>query len=165
MTLKRLARHLLTSRATVNRHFPPACIAALRQAIAASEATHRGEIRFAIEAALPPLRVLRDLGARERALEVFSELRVWDTEANSGVLVYVLLADRAIEIIADRGINLRTADGVWLRITQAMQQAFRQGRYEAGALAGIEAISRELARHLPAADANPNELSDDITLL
>ena len=165
MTLKRLARHLLTSRATVNRHFPSACIAALRQAIAASEATHRGEIRFAIEAALPPLRVLRDVGARERALEVFSELRVWDTEDNSGVLVYVLLADRAIEIIADRGINLRTADGVWLRITQAMQQAFREGRYEVGALAGIDAISRELAHHLPASDANPNELSDDITLL
>jgi uncharacterized membrane protein len=165
MLFKRLARHLLTSRATVNRHFPPSCIAALRQAIAASETTHRGEIRFAIEAALPPLRVLRDVSARERALELFSDLRVWDTADNSGVLVYVLLADRAIEIVADRGINLRTADGTWLRIAQAMQEAFSHGRYEAGALAGIGAISQELARHLPPSNGNPNELSDDITLL
>ena len=109
--------------------------------------------------------MLRDVGARERALEVFSDLRVWDTADNSGVLVYVLLADRAIEIIADRGINLRTADGTWLRIALAMQEAFSRGRYEAGALAGIDAISQELARHLPPSDGNPNELSDDITLL
>ena len=140
----RLARHLFTTRAAVRRRFPPSCIAAITQAIAQSESTHRGEIRFAIEASLSPQQVLRDMGARERALEIFAALRVWDTEDNSGVLIYVLPADHAIEIVADRGINLRAADGTW---------------------AGIAAVSRELSRHLPATDGNPNELSDDVTLL
>ena len=161
----RLARHLLTTRAAVRRHFPPSCLAAITQAIAQSEAAHRGEIRFAIEASLSPQQVLRDMGARERALEVFAALRVWDTEDNSGVLIYVLLADHAIEIVADRGIHLRTADGTWARIAQAMQDEFCHGRYQAGALAGIAAVSRELSRHLPASDGNLNELSDDVTLL
>jgi uncharacterized membrane protein len=105
------------------------------------------------------------MGARERALEIFAALRVWDTEDNSGVLIYILLADHAIEIVADRGINLRTADGTWSGIAQAMQDQFCHGRYEAGALAGIIAVSRELQRHLPAAGGGPNELSDDVTLL
>ena len=161
----RLARHLLTGRATARRHFPPSCVAAITQAIAEAETTHRGEIRFAIEAALSPAQLLRDMSARERALEVFSALRVWDTEHNSGVLIYVLLADHAIEIVADRGIDLRTADGTWERIAQAMRDEFSHGRYQAGALAGIAAISRELNRHLPAAGGAPNELSDDVTLL
>lgn len=165
MKLARLARHLLTTRAAVKRRFPPACIAAITQAIAQSETTHKGELRFAIEASLSPQQVLRDMGARERAMEIFAALRVWDTEDNSGVLIYVLLADHAIEIVADRGINLRTADGTWARIAQAMQDEFGHGRYEAGALAGIAAVSRELSRHLPAADGDHNELSDDVTLL
>ena len=165
MMLTRLADHLLTTRAAVRRRFPPSCIAAITQAIAHAETTHRGEIRLAIEASLSPQQVLRGMGARERALELFAALRVWDTEDNSGVLIYVLLADHAIEIVADRGINLRAADGTWARIAQAMQDAFGHGRYEAGALAGIAAVSRELHRHLPAADGNPNELSDDVTLL
>ena len=165
MKLRRLARHLLTGRATVRRHFPPSCLAAITQAITDAETTHRGEVRFAIEAALSPLQLLRDMSARERALEVFSALRVWDTEHNSGVLIYVLLADRAIEIVADRGIDVRAADGIWDRIAQAMRDEFSHGRYQAGALAGIAAVSRELGRHLPAADGTPNELGDDVTLL
>lgn len=165
MKLARLARHLFTTRAAVKRRFPPPCIAAITQAIAQSETTHKGEIRFAIEASLSPQQVLRDMGARARAMEIFAALRVWDTEDNSGVLIYVLLADHAIEIVADRGINLRTADGTWARIAQAMQDEFAHGRYQAGALAGIAAASRELNRHLPAGDGDHNELSDDVTLL
>jgi uncharacterized membrane protein len=163
--MHRLLRHLLTGRASVRRRFPPASTAAITQAIADSESAHRGELRFAIEAALPPSRVLRGIGARARALEVSSELRVWDTEENSGVLIYVLLADRAIEIIADRGIHPRIADNVWSRIARAMQDEFAQGRYEAGSLAGIAAVSRELIRLMPATAANPNELGDDVTIL
>jgi len=165
MMLTRLAGHLLTTRAAVRRSFPPSCVAAITQAIAHAETTHRGEIRFAIEASLSPQQVLRGMEARERALEVFAALRVWDTEDNSGVLIYVLLADHAIEIVADRGINLRAGDDTWVRIARAMQDEFGHGRYQAGALAGISAVSRELSRHLPAADGNPNELSDDVTLL
>ena len=162
---KRQVRHLFTGHARVRRCFPPACIAAITRAIADSETTHHGEIRFAIEAALSPLQLLRGVDARARALELFSALRIWDTEHNSGVLIYVLQADHAIEIVADRGINLRVADGAWAAIAQAMRDEFSRGRYQAGALAGIAAVSRELKRHLPAADGAPNELGDDVTLL
>ncbi|MBP1202685.1 putative membrane protein [Duganella sp. 1411] len=165
MNLARMVRHLFTGHARVRRCFPPTCIAAITRAIADSETTHHGEIRFAIEAALSPLQLLRGVDARARALELFSALRIWDTEHNSGVLIYVLQADHAIEIVADRGINLRVADGAWAAIAQAMRDQFSRGRYQAGALDGIAAVSRELKRHLPAADGAPNELGDDVTLL
>ncbi|GJI98230.1 membrane protein [Duganella caerulea] len=165
MDLARTIRHLLTSRRTAGHYFTAQGLAAIKAAIAESETAHLGEIRFAIEAALHPAQLWRDVTPRERAIELFSELRVWDTEHNSGVLIYVLLADHAIEIVADRGIHARVGGATWEAIAQAMQTEFAAGRFEAGALGGIAAVSRELVACLPAKAANPDELPNDVTLL
>src|SRR5258708_39150799 len=109
------------------------------------EAGHRGEIRFAIEAALPWSYLRRNAPTRERALMVFAKLRVWDTEHNNGVLLYVNLADRAVEIIADRGIAAKVPRATWQAICHAAHDQFRQSRIEAGATAAIEAIGAGLA--------------------
>lgn len=165
MAALRLLRHLLATRRQVRRYFSPGALAAVRAAIADAERLHGGEIRVAIEASLAPFTVMRGMTARERALEVFSELHVWDTQDNNGVLVYVLLADRAIEIIADRGIHGRAGDAAWERIARALQQAFAAGRGEAGLIECVAAVSCELARHFPSGVSRPNELPDDVKLL
>ncbi|MYN18142.1 hypothetical protein GTP81_15405 [Rugamonas sp. FT107W] len=165
MDFARTIRHLLTSRRTAGRYFTAPGLAAIKAAIAESETAHLGEIRFAIEAALHPAQLWRDVTPRERAVELFSELRVWDTEHNSGVLIYVLLADHAIEILADRGIHARVGGATWEAIAQAMQAEFADGQFEAGALGGIAAVSRELIACLPAKEGNPDELPNDVSLL
>lgn len=165
MDLARTVRHLLTTQRKARRCFGDSGLAAIKAAIAASEAAHLGEIRFAIEAALHPAQLWRNVAPRDRAIELFSELRVWDTEHNSGVLIYVLLADHAIEILADRGIHARVGAATWETIAQAMQAEFAAGRFEAGALGGIAAVSRELAACLPLKGGNPDELPNDVTLL
>lgn len=147
--MSRLLRHLITPDRAVRRAFPAASLVRIGAAIRASEARHTGEVRFAVEAALDWPDLVRGLSARARALEVFSELRVWDTEANNGVLIYLLLADRDVEIVADRGINARVGPGEWQAICERMEAAFREGRFEAGVLEGIEATSSLLARHFP----------------
>jgi uncharacterized membrane protein len=166
MDIKRLFKHLFTTRASVKACFPELSLAVIKSAIEAAEDTHRGELRFVIEAALTPAQILAGVTARERALEVFSDLRIWDTELNSGVLIYVLFADRAVEIVADRGINQR-ASQAWGPIVAAMQEAYSAGFYEAGTLAGITAIEAELVKHFPLGEAgnNPDELHNDAVLL
>ena len=166
MTLARLVRHLLTTRLQVERHFPAQSLAAIKSAIETAESSHRGEIRFVIEAALHPGRLMQGITARERALEVFSLLRVWDTEHNNGVLIYLLLADKSVEIIADRGIHARTGgDEAWQRIVCVMQDAFAKRRFEAGAVAGIVAAAEEMVKHFPSAGDYAGELPDEVTLL
>ncbi len=150
-------RHAVTDRGHVTRAFPPAALDRIEQAIAVAEARHAGQIVFAIEPALPVGRVLAKLAPRERALEIFGLLRVWDTEDNNGVLVYLLLADRDVEIVADRGIHRHVGDAAWQDVCARMEAAFRDGRYEEGALAGVEAISDLLARAFPRG-AGSNEL-------
>ncbi len=147
------------------RAFPPQTLTAIGGAIARNELRHDGELRFVIEASMPLNRVLRRQSARSRALELFSQLRVWDTEHNSGVLIYVLLADRHVEIVADRGIHAQVADGTWDGVCAGMQQAFGEGRFEQGAIAGIEAISGLLAQHFPRQAGKPNELPDEPVML
>ena len=142
------------------RAFPQATLKAIESAIRASETTHGGEIRFAIENSLPGILIWRGMSGRERAIEMFSTLRVWDTEHNSGVLVYLLLADHDIEIVADRGIAARLDPAAWEQVAQAMEVAFRQGEFERGALTGIEQISALLAAHFPPAGHNPDELAN-----
>ncbi|MBW8328431.1 MAG: TPM domain-containing protein, partial [Thiobacillus sp.] len=137
-----------------------ATLKAIESAIRASETTHGGEIRFAIENSLPGILIWRGMSGRERAIEMFSTLRVWDTEHNSGVLVYLLLADHDIEIVADRGIAARLDPAAWEQVAQAMEVAFRQGEFERGALTGIEQISALLAAHFPPAGHNPDELAN-----
>lgn len=132
----------------------------IEQAIRASEATHRGQIRFAVEAALDLVPLLQNQAARGRAIDVFSFLRVWDTEHNNGVLIYLLLADRDVEIVADRGVSRLVAPEEWERICREMERAFRDGRFEAGVLAGVRAVSGHLVRHYPGEGKGRNELPD-----
>ncbi|HEY0230635.1 MAG TPA: TPM domain-containing protein [Dokdonella sp.] len=134
--------------------------------MAASEHRHSGEIVFAVEGSLPQAELLRGLESRRRAHEVFAHLRVWNTEHNTGVLVYVLLADHAIEIVADRGIAAKVAEDEWRAVCTLMQQHFSAGNYEAGALAGVDAITQILMRHFPAdGRRNADELPDRPVLL
>lgn len=161
----RWSRHLFTSRRRLAGHFPAQCLAAIKAAIGQAEASHGGEIRFAVEAALQPEQLWRGMKARERALELFSSLRVWDTEHNNGVLIYVLLADRAVEIVADRGIHAKSGSQAWQHIVAAMQSAFADGHFESGSVGGVAAVAAELARHFGARGSGGNELPDDVVLL
>ena len=154
----RILRHLATTHWRVRRAFPPDTVLAIQQAIHAVEADHQGEIRFAVEGALHPADLFRDRTPRERAIEVFSQLRVWDTQENTGVLIFVLLADRAVEIVADRGVHAKVGSPGWDEICRTMQTAFGQGKFREGALAGIEAVSAHLGEHYPS--AKPGELPD-----
>jgi len=160
MDLARFARHLATGTRRVRRCFPESAMNAIEAAIGEGETRHAGEIRFAVEAALHPFTALRGRDPRERAIEVFSALHVWDTADRTGVLIYLLLADRDIEIVADRGIAARVAQEQWEEICRAMEAELRAGRYETGALAGIRAVSDLLARHFPPGDRNRDELPD-----
>jgi len=139
-------------------------LTAIEAAVAASERRHCGELRFVVEAhlSLEDL-VWRRKTPRQRALELFSLLRVWDTEQNNGVLVYVLLADRAVEILADRAIHARLGDGRWQEICKEMQSCFARGDFEQGALRGIELITADLERHFPGVSSN--ELPDKPLML
>ncbi|MFZ5877269.1 MAG: TPM domain-containing protein [Nitrospirota bacterium] len=161
----RLVRHLVSPPWRVRTAFPSRTMRAIERAIRESESTHNGQIRFAVEAALDIGPLLRDQSARERAIDVFSFLRVWDTEHNNGVLVYLLLADRDVEIVADRGIARHVAPEEWERICRDMEAAFRAGRFEDGVLNGIRAVSRHLARHHPGIGGRPNELPDQPVVL
>jgi uncharacterized membrane protein len=161
----RWIRHLFDL-SSAKRRFPPATLDAIQHAIAASEHRHHGEIVFAVEGSLAPGEVLRGRAARDRAHEMFARLRVWNTEHNTGVLVYVLLADHAIEIVADRGVAKKIDSAEWTPICALMQQHFRAGEYERGAIAGVVAIGELLARHFPAnGERNPDELPDRPVLL
>lgn len=161
----RMLRHAVLDHLAIGRAFPPQALAHIEQAIAAGERTHRGQVCFAVEPALPPLRVLRGLAPRERALEVFGLLRVWDTEENAGVLIYLLLADRDVEIVADRGIDRRVDPAAWREICARMESAFAGRRFEAGIVQGIDEVSALLAAHYPSIPGMRNELPDKPVVL
>ena len=163
MVIARALKHLFTPHWVALRAFPAPVLARIEQAVKSSERAHRGEIRFAIEGALH-LHALR-LSTRQRAHQVFSELGVWDTAENSGVLIYVQLVDRRIEIVADRGIAAKVAQAEWEAICRTMERSFKQNQFEAGALEAIQAVTAILARHLPAGAVNPNELPDKPAVL
>jgi uncharacterized membrane protein len=160
MGIKRIGKHLLEHHWRVRRMFPPKALAAIEQAIRAGEATHSGQVRFVVEGALDGAPLFRGQSARERALDVFSHLRIWDTAHNNGVLIYLLLADRQVEIIADRGIDAKVGASGWERICKAMEIDFRAGNFESGVIKGIQAVSQQLAAYFPRHGANPNELPD-----
>jgi hypothetical protein len=165
MSMKRIARHLMATRWRVNRAFPGGTLIAIDRAIKASEATHRGEIRFVVEGALDTAPLLRGQTARERAIDVFSQLRIWDTERNNGVLIYLLLADRNVEIVADRGIDAKVGPREWERICRNMEAAFRQADFEGGVVGGIREVTRHLAEHFPPIGDDRNELPDKPVVL
>jgi uncharacterized membrane protein len=163
---KRFIRHLFTDHRSVKRAFPVAAMRAIEKAIAEEERRHAGQLRFAVEASLPLGELLGGVRARARAVECFSRLRVWDTEHNSGVLVYVLLADRRVEIVADRGIHGKVGAAAWEAICGEMQREFARGQFERGAVIGVRAISDLLAAHYPAGEGiRPNELPDKPVVL
>jgi uncharacterized membrane protein len=169
MRLRRLLSHAAALHWRTRMLFPRATLDAIEGAIARAERAHAGEIRFAVETALPPRRIIGEIDPHTRALEVFSELRVWDTEHNNGVLIYLLIADRSVQIVADRGLSARVASAEWEAVCRMMEQHFRAGRFKAGSIAGIDAVGGLLARHFPAPIPNRaparNELPDQPTLL
>lgn len=165
MNLKRIMRHLLSSRTAMKRIFSSRALDAIERAIGETEVRHDGQIRFAVEAALNLSPLLADQTARERAIEIFSSLRVWDTEHNNGVLIYLLLADRDIEIVADRGIHAMLGQKTWEVICIEMEAAFRKGQFESGVLTGIFAVGEHLARHFPARSNKSNEMPDNPVVL
>jgi uncharacterized membrane protein len=160
MNIQRTIKHLLCSDRQVHKAFSPSVLQAIEQAIQASEQTHGGEIRFALEGGLDGLPLFKGQTPRERAIEVFSELRIWDTEHNNGVLIYVLMADKAVEIVSDRGIYAKEGAATWEAICQAMQTQFALGQFQAGALGGIAAVAQVIGKHYPTPNTATNDLPD-----
>jgi len=156
----RLLRHLFAPSA--RRLFPADSLQRIAAAIAAGELRHSGEVCFAVEPALHPGRVLAGMQARDRALEAFAQLRVWDTRANNGVLVYLLLADHRIELVADRGLDTLVSPEQWRGACQAMEERLRAGDTEEAVVTGVATISDLLAAHFPRmlGDHDDNELPD-----
>lgn len=163
--MTRLFRHLFFPDWLTRHHFPKRLLQRIEAAVAESERGHSGEVRFAVEGALHPGPVWAGVSARERAIEVFSSLHVWDTAANNGVLVYLLLADRDVEIVADRGFNGLVAPAEWEAICREMETHLREGDFEAGVLHGIGRVDALLRRHFPGNADNPNELPDAPSVL
>jgi uncharacterized membrane protein len=160
MGIKRIGKHLLAHRWQERRIFPPAVLATIEQAIKAGEATHSGQIRFVVEGALDGAPLFRNQSARERALDIFSHLRIWDTAHNSGVLIYLLLADRDVEIVADRGIDAKVGPAGWANICAEMETDFKAGHFQSGIVRGIAEVSRQLAVYFPKQGTGRNELPD-----
>lgn len=166
MQILRFLRHTFTLPWRVRQVFPKCSQHAIEELVSESENAHLGEIKFVVESALSPGELVRGMTARQRALEIFSQYRLWDTEHNTGVLIYLLLADRSVEIIADRGIHAKTGAEVWASICRKMEEQFRAGNFEQGVRTGIVDITALLRRHFPAQGLeNPNEIADTPVLL
>ena len=158
--LTRILKHRWFDETDTRRALPPDALARIEARVAASEQRHSGEIRVSVEAGLPLSYLWQSLQARDRAVTLFGKLRVWDTEHNNGVLIYLLLADHAIEIVADRGLNQHISPTQWQALIAPMRAAFAQGRFEAGLLQAIDTIDGLLAQHFALApeQTNPDEL-------
>lgn len=164
--LARVLRHRWLDEADTRKAIPPELVERLARRVAASEKRHSGEVRIYVEAGLPMSYLWRRATPRERAVAMFGKLRVWDTEHNNGVLIYLLLAEHAIEIVADRGLDRHVAQAEWQAIVARMGSAFREHRFEDGLTQALEEVSALLVAHFPAASggANPNELPDEPVL-
>ena len=158
MDLARFLRHVAMSPLKARRAFGPETLDAIAREVAALEETHRGEVCLVVEAELSSSDLWRDLSSRDRAREVFASQGVWNTAENNGVLIYLLLADRKVEIVADRGV--RVTDGEWQGICRTMEEHFRAGRFREGAIAGVREVSSLLARDFPPDGRHRNELPD-----
>lgn len=154
----RFFRHMFSHPWQVQRHFSVQALRTIEKAISASEKTHAGEIRFVVEAGLHPYKILCKKTPKKRAIELFGRLNVWDTEHNNGVLIYLLLADRDVEIVADRGIYQHIGHDGWEEICHEMEGLFRKGQFEAGVLQGISHISTLLQQYYPQTGTSKNEV-------
>jgi len=165
MQFRRFLRHVMMSPLKARRFFAQATLDSIQREVATLEARHRGEVCFVVEAELETAQLWRELSSRDRAREVFAAQGVWNTEENNGVLIYLLLADRRVEVVADRGVDGKVAPGEWQAICHGMETHFREGRFEEGAIAGVRAVSEVLARHFPAGPEQRNELGDRPVLM
>jgi len=160
--LGRIWRHLWLDESDTRKAIPRELAERLKDRVAASEQRHTGQVRICVEAALPLSYLWRNETPRQRAVTMFGKLRVWDTEHNNGVLIYLLLAERAIEIVADRGLARHVAPHEWHAIVERMRSALREGRFEDGLTQALEEVSALLVERFPAqaGEGNPNELPD-----
>jgi uncharacterized membrane protein len=156
----RALRHMSSTRAKAARAFPPAALDAIAQAVTAGEQTHRGEVCVIIEKALPLQAIRAGVDNRQRALALFADYGVWDTEDNCGVLIYINLADRKVDIVTDRGIGRTIPASTWEAICAALTQGFAQGRFQEATLQALRDVNTLLATHFPAKGSRPNQLPD-----
>jgi uncharacterized membrane protein len=161
----RVLRHWRASRADAQRAFPDSTLTAAQQAITAGEQTHRGEVRFIVEKSLPTDEVWDGITNRQRALALFADYGVWDTEDNCGVLIYVNLAEHKVDIVADRGIDRKIDRATWQAVCATMTEGFRRGDFQGATLAAIEQVNALLREHFPANGARQNELPDSPIML
>jgi hypothetical protein len=167
-TLSRWCRHLWLDADDVRRHFPPDSLLRLETLIRLSEARHLGELRVCIEGGLGWAGLRQGLTPRARAIELFSQLRVWDTAHNNGVLIYLLLAEHRIEILVDRGLSSQVDPQVWQAMTLSLSEHFKSGNFEAGLTEAIDQVGQWMRRLYPVADHhpdNPNELPNAVVIL
>jgi uncharacterized membrane protein len=160
MPLGRILRHLIWTRRATRRRFTPDVLRRIEVAIADVERRHAGEIRFAVETALDLPDLWYGTTPRERAVVVFGHLGVWDTVGTNGVLIYVLMADRDVEIVADRAIAARVPQSDWEAVCREMEAHFKDGRFAEGSEAGIAGVGRLLAAHFPGEGGDRNEQRD-----
>jgi len=165
MMLKRYLRNLFTTSWSLRRAFPRALLDDIEKAVAASEQRHSGELRFAIETALDVPSLLRGNLPRDRAIDAFAQLRTWDTAANNGVLIYLLLSEHDIEIVADRGFSGKVSAQQWQEVCETMRPLFSEGEYRAGAMRGIDRVTELMSQHFPPDPAGVNELPNKPVLL
>ena len=163
--LTRLLRHLFTTVARTRVLFSPTVLSQIESAIGEAEAAHSGEIRFVVETALPLLALWHRVTPRARALQLFAQLHIWDTHANNGVLIYVLRADRAVEIVADRGISDRVSEAEWQAVCREVEQHYRAGNYALGSSVAVAGVARLLGEHFPPGGSGINELPNRPMLL
>jgi uncharacterized membrane protein len=163
--LRRALRHLFSTRNEAERAFPPSALGAITEAITAGEQTHRGEVRLIVEKGLPLSLAWAGVTNRQRAIALFADYGIWDTEDNCGVLIYVNLADRKVDIIADRGIDRRIDAATWQAVCDTMTRGFARGEFQAATLAAIAQVNQLLRTHFPSGGARPNELPDQPVML
>ncbi len=161
----RYFHNLFTTRFALTRTFPIRVLDSIEHAIKASENRHGGEIGFAIETSLDLPALIHGITPRDRAIKAFSDLGIWDTAANNGVLIYILLSERDIEIVADRGFDNRVAPSEWESVCQHIRQAFREKQFENGSLQAIEEVTQIIARHFPHTPRDVNELPNRPVIL
>ncbi|MGB8855578.1 MAG: TPM domain-containing protein [Burkholderiales bacterium] len=163
--LKRFVKHSLTDKWSVSRAFPAASLDAIEAAIKRAEHGHDGQICFAVEGSLDTALIARGLSARQRAIDVFAMQRIWDTQLNNGLLIYLLLADRDVEIVADRGIAAKVTPSQWEAICRSMEKMFREKKFEQGVVTGIEEVAKLLRAHFPQPRGKANEIPDKPIIL